>query len=96
MSKRQILETAIRKSATGPDETKYLLSALDEALAEEIEAQDKLLLSEIEDLTGLSNDLINVLNKQANEIASLEQELEQHCKKERDLDNAFAAARAKQ
>lgn len=50
MKNYKILHDAIVKSASGPDETKYLLSALDACLAEEIEATDKLLLKEIFDL----------------------------------------------
>lgn len=82
MSKKQILDNAIVKSATGPDETRFLLSAVDAVLSEEIEAQDTLLLAEIDELQDLCNKLINVVNAQAKEIEKLEQE-------ESELKNAF-------
>ena len=50
MNKRDELERDIIKSATGPDETKFLLSAVDKAVADELEKSDSLLIAEIESL----------------------------------------------
>lgn len=50
MSKRDTLERTIIKSVTGPDETKFLLKAVDECIAEELQNSDEKLIAEIDAL----------------------------------------------
>lgn len=57
MKAREELDRAIIKSATQKDETAFLLKAVDAVVAEEIEASDKLLIAEINELEAQIQEL---------------------------------------
>jgi len=89
MSKRSQLEKMIIKSATGPDETKFLLGAVDECVSEELQKSDSLLLAEIEELELEVSELQTALDRSKAEADQLSNKLMEATIRENQLKSAF-------